>query len=167
MARQYAKGFTLIELLIVLAIFVIIASIAVPSFTTMVRNAETRSAAESLLSGVQKARAQAVSRNTRVEFVAATDTSWTVQLPDGTVLLAKAVAEASANTTATLVNSETTATFNSFGRLVDNADTSNRLTSVAVTATGGSKTLTIQIGAGGSARMCDAGLVAGSSPAAC
>ncbi len=167
MPRLQTKGFTLIELILVLAILAIIAAIAMPSFTAMIRNAEARAAAESILSGLQKTRAQAVSRNTRVEFVAATDTSWTAQLPDGTVLFARSSDEPSPNTAAALGNSATTATFNSFGRLVDNADTSNRLTHVDVTATGGSKTLRIEVGVAGSVKMCDPSLTPGSSTAAC
>jgi len=167
MARFESKGFTLVELVIVIAILGIVASIAVPSFMTMIRNSEARAAAESILSGLQKARADAVSRNKRVEFIAATDTSWNVQLLDGTTLYSRSSAEASPTTSAALGGGATTATFNSFGRLVNNADTTNSLTSVDVSATDGSKTLRIVVGLGGSVRMCDTTLTPGSSPAAC
>lgn len=166
MSRRKSKGFTLIEIVVVIAILSIIAAIAVPSFRTMILNAEGRAAAESILNGLQHARTEAVTRNARVEFVVANDTSWNVQLLDGTDLLTRISAETSANVSATSAGA-TTATFNSFGMLVNNADASNQLLIVNVSATGGSKTLRVVIGSGGSVRMCDPGLTSGSSAAAC
>lgn len=70
------QGVTLIELIVGIAIISIITSIAVPSFQSMLLNSQIRNAAESVANGLQKARGEAVSRNTNVTFVlgaAATD----------------------------------------------------------------------------------------------
>src|SRR5690625_6791239 len=54
------RGFTLIELMVTLAVFAIVAGLAIPSFTQMIRDNRSVALADNLLSAAQYARAQAV-----------------------------------------------------------------------------------------------------------
>lgn len=170
-AKLKSAGFTLIELMIGVAILGILASIAFPSFQAMIRDSQTRNAAEAITNGLQKARGEAVARNTNVEFVLGAGSSWMVKLAGstGAQIEARTSSEGSANTTSTATpTSATTATFNNFGSVITtNADTSARLTQVDLSTTGGNRPLRVTIGVGGNARMCDPNLATGSSPRAC
>lgn len=61
-------GFTLVELMIGITILAILLGIAVPNFQTWFQNIQIRNAAESITNGLQRARAEAVTRNTTVRF---------------------------------------------------------------------------------------------------
>jgi len=67
-----------IELLLALVVLGVLVGLGMPSFIQMLRNAETRAAAESVANGMQRARAEAVSRNAKMQFVLGSGTSWTV-----------------------------------------------------------------------------------------
>ena len=62
------RGFSLVELMLGIAIFSILAALAAPSFATWILNAKIRTTAESIQTGLQVARAEAVRRNTGVHF---------------------------------------------------------------------------------------------------
>jgi type IV fimbrial biogenesis protein FimT len=66
-------GVSLVELMIGLAIMALLLVMGMPSFTTYLQNAKLRASAESFYAGVQKARAEAVSRNAQVEMILTTD----------------------------------------------------------------------------------------------
>ena len=57
-------GFTLIELLVTLAIAVVLAMVAVPSFEAFRRNAQLTSASNSLMAGLNAARSEAMKKGT-------------------------------------------------------------------------------------------------------
>lgn len=66
MVRQ--RGMTLIELMIGLGIVAVLLVAGMPSFTLWIQNSQNRAAAESILNGIQLARAEAVRRSTVVRF---------------------------------------------------------------------------------------------------
>lgn len=69
------RGFTLIELMVTIAIASLLLSLALTSFNTMMASSQVRSTAESIVSGLRMARAEAIKRNVpmRFQFVSALD----------------------------------------------------------------------------------------------
>ena len=74
--RAMSAGFTLTELMIGIVVLGVLTAAGMPSFQKMIRNQEIRSAAEAVANGIGRARAEAVSRNARVQFTLSSDTSW-------------------------------------------------------------------------------------------
>jgi type IV fimbrial biogenesis protein FimT len=64
--KQKQAGLTLIELLIVIAISAILASLAAPSFSSFINNTTQSSAMTQLVSDLNRARGEAIKRNSRV-----------------------------------------------------------------------------------------------------
>ena len=60
------KGFTLVELMVVVALLAIMASIAIPSFQTLILNNRLSNATNALLTGLQLARSEAVTNRTAI-----------------------------------------------------------------------------------------------------
>lgn len=76
------RGFTLIELMVTLAVLAIVASIAVPSFNTMIQNNRSLALGEELASALNYARSEAVKRGARITLCGsvngtACDGDWT------------------------------------------------------------------------------------------
>lgn len=165
-------GFTLIELLIGIVIMGILLSLAMPNFKTWLQNTQIRNAAESIQNGLQRARAEAVGRNTNVEFVLGTGSSWVVKLAGGADIESRPSSEGSKDVAVTVTPAgATTVTFNNFGGvLAANADASAPFTQVeldsSVLAAADSLELRVTIGLGGNVRMCDPNAPVG-SPRAC
>lgn len=169
-----SNGFTIIELAVVVAVLGVLVTIAVPSFQAMIINSQVRNAAESIANGLQKARGEAVARNRNVQFILGTDSSWRVQLVDGTEIESRAASEGSRDVTRVALASDlttpaTTVTFNGMGGVVANpgSPTPPTLTRVNLTAVNATRNLRVTIGAGGNAKMCNPSLTSGSSPQAC
>lgn len=170
------RGFTLVELMIAIVVLGVLMGLGMPSFLAMMRNAEIKNAAESLVNGIQRARSEAVARNANVQFVMSAGNSWTVDYvtkPVSTdpVLDQRAGKEGASNVTTTALASDgTTAatriTFNNVGQVVANGDGSPALSRIDLSATGGTS-LRVTVGAGGNARSCDPSLASGSSLRAC
>ena len=68
MLRRAARGATLIELMIAVAIAGLTLMLGLPAFTGMLQNFQIRTAAESVISGLQTARSESVRRNVNVRF---------------------------------------------------------------------------------------------------
>jgi type IV fimbrial biogenesis protein FimT len=124
--RFKPAGFTLIELLIALAIFTILALLAVPMYGEMIANTEVRNAAQSILSGLRSAQAEAVRTNTPAKFVLSTD-GWQVFLTntDGTDFDTTAYRTykfTEGASRATTTPSSANVTFNGFGQIANLTD---------------------------------------------
>jgi len=86
--QNSARGFTLLELMVTLAIAAILASIAAPSFKGLIESQRVRSASNELISSLNFARSEAVTRNTDISVTQASGgwtSGWTVN--NGTTVL--------------------------------------------------------------------------------
>lgn len=181
-------GFTLVELVVVIAIVGIVMAVALPSYQNWIRNTQIRTAAESIQNGLQLARAEAVKRNTNVEFAltaavpivaneatAAANTTgpnWIVRVfpaGTGTYIQGRASTEGSRNTTVQVnsVPANGSIIFTSLGRLaippVVAAAQPNPVridfTDPSVAAAN-QRPLRVVVSSGGQIRMCDPNLPA-------
>lgn len=64
--RANPRGFTLIELIVAITLLGLLVTLAIPSFTSWIRNSQIRTVAEALQTGVRAAQAEAVRRNRQV-----------------------------------------------------------------------------------------------------
>lgn len=158
--KQY--GFTLIELLIVVAIFIVLASLGVPGYIEWMENSKIRNGATSIVNGIQKARISAVQNNTQVRFTLGNNTAWTVECvtaarcPDGVATIEQRASSEGSSTSVTITTlppAVSTVTFNNLG--VANAGGLTRVTVDNSTTYSGKRPLRIEIGASGAARLCD------------
>jgi len=163
--RSRHAGFTLIELMVVVAVIAISVALVGPSFSQAIANYRVRSAAESVLNGLNYARGEAVRRNSAVSFaLVAGGSGWTVsQVAPNTVLQTRSNND-SPSTTVTPSGSDSV-TFLPTG-LVDT--TSTPLTQATVTSSVASTdSRRINIYGGGLIRMCDPGISTANDPRRC
>lgn len=165
LTKNHFQGMTLIELLLALVIAGLLLMFALPNYSAWINNSQIRTAAESILDGMQLARAEAVRQNTNVQFALTSTASpkmsdWTVSvvslLPAASaVVQTRSSAEGSATARVASVYSagsppvitptpnKTIVTFTSLGRvytdasgnLINPIDGSAELTEVDVTST--------------------------------
>lgn len=181
------RGVSLIELMVGIAIFSILAALAAPSFATWILNAKIRTTAESVQTGLQLARAEAVRRNTVVRFQLTDQTNdfcdlsingphWVVSMDDakskcGTpasdtadprIIQVRNGAEGSDNRTAVAAGQSSFA-FNGMGRptAVPTAiNISNSTAGLNCLPAGTVRCLRIVVTGSGQIRMCDPALPA-------
>jgi type IV fimbrial biogenesis protein FimT len=166
MIMDKAAGFTLIELMVAIAVMAILLFLALPNFNIWLQNTQIRTAGEAILNGLQLARAEAVRRNTNVEFWMTSvevpmRTAWTATVVNtGEVIQTRLAQEGSASALVTITpNGTTKVTFNGFGSLASNTDGTPPMTELKIDVTtipaADSRELCILVRAGGNVRMCD------------
>lgn len=173
------EGFTLIELMIGITILAIALMLGIPSFAEWIQNSQIRTAGESISSGLQNARAEAIRRNTPVQFTltgtgGAGENGWrVVERNSGTTLQSQPANDGSRNVTLITIPAEArTLTFNGLGRVSSaNADGSSVLTRIDIDnpklSAAISRDLRIVITSGGSIRMCDPNMNITGDPRIC
>lgn len=132
-----SRGFTLVELMVVIALLAIFASIAVPSFNTLIANIRTETAASELHSLLVSARSNAVTQRTRVTLEKVDASNWQVKhgnTVSGTLVLPPSVSIAPDNITSLSFNPDGSAGQTTTLRL--NNDRSNKYYEIRVLASG-------------------------------
>lgn len=92
--KQHNRGFTLVELLVSMTVLVILITIAVPSFYSLIQNNQARALGNSVATALNFARSEAIKRNTAVQVCPGSSTNcngswtdgWRVQISGGAVL---------------------------------------------------------------------------------
>ncbi len=169
-AARLQRGISVIEAMIVVTVIAIMLALSAPVGGEWLANSRIRSAADSMLAGLQLARAEAVKRNTAVEFVldAAPAASWVVRVAlSGEELQARAAGEGTADVTVTATpNGAARITFDGLGRRAANVDASAPLDRLdvdlpaSVLAADRTRDLRLQFGPGGQIVMCDPNVTA-------
>lgn len=197
MLNQRQQGVTLLELMLGLVLLAILLGMGIPSFTEWMRNTQNRTAAESVLNGLQLARNEAVRRNTQVRFNltdAGGTVAWTVGCvnPTATCLAEIQKRPAAEGTVQARVGVSTAAiplptppgqfasalaagsglpagvTFDGIGR-VPSANVGTDFTRADITnaTNAGARRYIVLIGVGGQIRMCDPTLPFATNPQGC
>lgn len=164
LSNRFQRGVTLIEMVIVLVLIAVLLMLVVPAARDWLVNSRIRTATESMLAGIQLARAEAVRRNSFVEFVLddVAKSGWTVRTASAEEITKRPAEEGTADVVVTVTPANANiVTFDGLGRRVPNADTSNSLERVdldlltSVLPADKSRDLRILIGVGGLILMCD------------
>lgn len=177
------SGFTLIELLIGIAIVSMVLAFGLPGFRSWIQNAQLRNSAESILNGLQTARIEATKRNTPMQFIMGTGSTWTVACPASVdcpvavpTIDQNAAGAGGANgvivTPVAPLPAPAVVTFDNFGARTNPPAAVgmvliNLTNDTAVLPASESKPLRITIDTSGSIRMCSPQIVAANDPRAC
>jgi type IV fimbrial biogenesis protein FimT len=181
--RHFNHGATLIELMIALSVLGLLLVLGLPSYTTWIQNTQIRSAAESLQSGLQLARAEAVRRNGLVQFVmtnddplaanvstvtaAQTGQNWMIRYQDPTTsawtfIQGKGGAEGAGKSTPNVGldaggSANATVTFSGLGRAspATTYQITNSTGGTCISSGGPMRCLSVVVASGGQIRMCD------------
>ena len=114
---KHRSGFTLVELAITLAILAILATLGLPSFLGMLESGRIKAAASGFSMGLQRARAEAISRGQAIRFEP-NGAGWSIvrQEPDGTRVVIDSKSSAESGGAEIAVSASTVVEFNSLGR---------------------------------------------------
>jgi type IV fimbrial biogenesis protein FimT len=190
-SRRWAdlqRGFTLIELMIGIAILSMLLLFGLPGLGGWIQSSQIRNASESIQGGLQLARAEAVRRNTNVQFVmpslvgGGVASDWTVtcvtpstDCPGAgmakTEIQQRAAAEGSPN--AQVAAGQATIVFNGMGRVTPTPtadivlNVTNPTGGTCAASSGTMRCLRISVSAGGQVRMCDPALSLSTNPRGC
>lgn len=169
--RTASSGFTLIELMIGLVLLGVLLTLGLPNVSTWMQNTQLRNAAESIQSGLQLARAEAVRRNTLVGFnMAGPASNWTVGVINpGQVIQSRTADEGTPD--AVITTTDATIIFNGLGK----ATLPSTATIQVTNPTGGSckadggdmNCLNVTVSVGGQIKMCDPAVAIAGDSRAC
>lgn len=173
--QKRQAGYSMLELAIGLVIIAAALAAAAPSIGPWLNNSQIRTVAESIQSGLQLARAEAVRRNTIVSFYLTTSTddtcalstttsNWVISTADPTdacatsanIIQSYSMAEGGTRTSINALNN--TVTFNGLGRVTNGANNiCIGITGVAqeCVAAEPEHQLAIQVSTAGQIRMCN------------
>jgi type IV fimbrial biogenesis protein FimT len=190
--RSAQRGFSIIEVLVGIAIVSLMLGVVAPQMSTWVQNTQLRSAAESISSGIQLARVEALRRNTHVAFelTSATSTAWHICLFDpignactGTDISSRPAKEAGETMRAGVDTTGTTdpasaiaggtavpalVAFDPLGRIATTSPTNIRRVDIRnPNMSTGERRLVVLVSPGGQVRMCDPGLSLSANPQGC
>lgn len=176
---------SLIELMVALVILGVLMGVALPEFRVWLWNARIRTAMESLNNGMQLARAEAVRRNTDVQFVlTGADTGWRVgcEIPEADLdgdgkddcpetIQSRSGGEGSRDVALAVTPADALmVTYNGYGRVTANNDASAAITQLDVDTThldpAQSRNLRLLI-SGSSVRSCDPNVTTAGDPRLC
>lgn len=174
-SRSRTTGFTLIELMITIIIMAIVMAAAMPAYTVWIQNTHIRNAAESILNGLQRARAEAVARNVNVEFIL-NDRAWLVRVVGAADNIDSSPAgQVSSNISMSIFPAATpalsTVTFSNLGVVTPNTPASGSMEQIDIDSTSlspaESRDLRVMIRPGGAPRMCDPNVGSSTDPRHC
>jgi type IV fimbrial biogenesis protein FimT len=189
--HRQMKGFTLLELMVGVALFGILFMLAYPSYASFIRNAQIRTAADSIINGLQLARAEAIRRNSNVQF-RLLNTSGEAAVTGGTDWQIMASATATPTTFSDAVQTRRESSVSSNARLgvansvsnteaaagagmpanivftgVGRLSTATVVRQIDITGAEGARRLAIVLAPGGDVRLCDPGLSLSTNPQGC
>lgn len=167
-ALRGQRGFSLVELMVTVAVLAVLMTLVAPLGLDWIANSRIRTASESMLAGLQLARAEAVRRNTPVAFVleSGSGAGWTVQMArSGEEIQARSGGEGTAQVAVTVTPaSADRISFDGLGRRTANADASAPIETISLDSTtlpaASSRDLRLQLGLGGQITLCDPNVTA-------
>ena len=158
---KHQAGVTLIELLIGITLLALLVGMGVSIFRSWIQNFQVCTAADTVLNGVQLARAEAIRRNKPVEFILRTGADWSVVLVSPRTTLQERKGSAGSKNAVFNVApaGADRVTFNPIGAPSgSNQDGSFPIQEIDITSSqtvSGLRNLRIVISVSGSVRMCD------------
>jgi type IV fimbrial biogenesis protein FimT len=156
MSRSRQAGVSLIEMMIAIVILALLLALGLPNMAVWLNNSRLRTTGETVLTGLQLARTEAIRRNTTVRFQLVTDlsagcalstqgTSWVVSLEDATgecdaaasdidspMLVQAKAGDEGGGSVQLLATGAATAHFNGLGRITSPSGAAN-MSSILVT----------------------------------
>ena len=161
--RRNGGGFTLIEMMITITVLGVLLVVGVPAMRSVLENGRIRTVSESWKQGLALARAEAVRRNSQVEFLSDAN-GWQVRaVATGAVLHEGSGIEGVQGVDVTILPVDADrVTYNPFGLVVaPNPDGSAPITQVDIESTNPPTAddryhpLRLQVLGGGMTRLCD------------